>query len=186
MSSKQASELESVSEITTRYGRLAVPNAENDLIGRFLTKYGEWAWLETVFVASILPEGARILDGGAFVGTFGLGVAGVRDLSFAAAFVEANFSLVSILQGNVSANARCPWEVVGSMIAGTDGGAGLPRETSGNIGGTSYEPAEPEAAAGAVDATSLTVGGCEKSASSLSGMGSNVAGALPAAVSLFG
>jgi hypothetical protein len=56
--------------IDTRYGRLAA-TGHQDIVGRFLMRCGEWAWDETSFVASVLPENARVLDIGAFLGTSG-------------------------------------------------------------------------------------------------------------------
>jgi hypothetical protein len=55
--------------VETRYGQLRIPGGE-DVISLFLARYGEWAWDETGFVASVLTEGARVLDAGAYVGTF--------------------------------------------------------------------------------------------------------------------
>src|SRR5262249_13988082 len=69
-------------EIVTRYGVLTVPNTSTDVIGRFLARYGEWAWDEVSFLAPLLPNGAHVLDVGAFVGTFGLGLALRRELGF--------------------------------------------------------------------------------------------------------
>ena len=58
-------------EVETRYGTLSLPDVEADIVGRYLSRYGEWGWDEVRFVAGTLPsEGARVLDVGAFVGTF--------------------------------------------------------------------------------------------------------------------
>lgn len=103
-------------QIETRYGTLSVPDTETDLIGRFLARYGEWALDEAHFVASTLPgEHARILDGGAFVGTFGLGVALYRSVGFLC-FVEANDALTAMLQDNVSRNCQVPSSVVDGLL----------------------------------------------------------------------
>lgn len=103
-------------QIKTRYGTLSVPDTETDLIGRFLARYGEWALDEAHFVASTLSgEHARILDAGAFVGTFGLGVALYRPVGFLC-FVEANSALTPILQENVLRNCQVPSCVVEGLL----------------------------------------------------------------------
>lgn len=124
-------------EVTTRYGRLMVPDIENDLIGRFLSRYGEWGWLEAVFVASVIPDGARILDVGAFVGTFGLAVAQLRPLEFVC-FVEANGYLAPLLESNVAVNAPCPSLVREALVAGPEARAGAGHSLPGNFGSMSF------------------------------------------------
>jgi hypothetical protein len=90
-----------LSEIKTRYGMLSVPNSGGDVIGRHLARYGEWGWDEVCFIASILPsKGARVLDVGAFVGTFGIGLSQLRNLDFLG-FVEANANIADFLNCNI-------------------------------------------------------------------------------------
>ena len=67
--------------IDTRYGVLSAPDGDGDIILEFLSRYGEWAWMEVSFIASLLKPGARVLDAGAFLGTFGLGLGGLVDLA---------------------------------------------------------------------------------------------------------
>ena len=86
--------------IPTRYGPLRVPGRPGDLIEDALRRYGEWGWLETRFIAALLPGDARVLDGGAFLGTFGLGLAMLRPLS-ALCTVEANSALLPDLAANL-------------------------------------------------------------------------------------
>jgi FkbM family methyltransferase len=125
-------------EIETRYGQLLVPDTASDLIGRCLARYGEWAWDEAYFVASTLPDGGgRVLDAGAFAGTFGLGMALLRPLEFVC-FVEANSLLIPLLLKNVTCNCRAPTAV-------TEGLLGWPRLAirdglcdPSNIGATSF------------------------------------------------
>lgn len=81
----------------TRYGPLDVPGGD-DLISRFLREFGEWSFHETEFVRGLLRPGVRILDGGAFVGTFSLGVAGSAPAMLVAA--EANPTVLPLLQQN--------------------------------------------------------------------------------------
>ncbi|MFB1487475.1 MULTISPECIES: FkbM family methyltransferase [unclassified Thiocapsa] len=91
-------------EVDTRYGSLTVPDTATDLIGRFLDRYGEWAWEEARFVANTLPgDRVRVLDAGAFIGTFGLGLALQRPIDFLCS-IEANGALIPFLKGNIARN----------------------------------------------------------------------------------
>ena len=131
--------------LATRYGQLAVPDGD-DLIGRFLERFGEWAWLEAVFVASLLPEGARVLDGGAFVGTFGLGVAQLRPLGFLCC-IEANSVVISALKSNIKARTACPTMVLEALLGDPATHARRGHAQAGNIGSTSFAgPDDPDAA----------------------------------------
>ncbi|MBF0877894.1 FkbM family methyltransferase [Gluconobacter cerevisiae] len=91
----------------TRYGKLKVPDLKHDLIGRFLDYYGEWAFNEVRFCASLLKDGARVLDIGAFIGTFSLGVASLRRLN-SLCVVEGNPELIPFLNANISGAAHSP------------------------------------------------------------------------------
>ena len=164
-------------KIETCYGLLAVPNAE-DIISRFLGQCGEWARDEASFVASVLPDNPRILDAGAFLGTFGLGVALRKCIGFLC-FVEANPAIVKLLRENVERCASFPNVVVNAMLAGLPTeprrGFGDPR----NLGATSFlesaaddNPTEPPEYAttlndlvaehGAFDLVKLDVEGMER------------------------
>lgn len=129
-----------MAEITTRYGQLTVPNIRSDLIGRFLQHYGEWAWDEVSFVASMLPDNASVLDVGAFLGTFGLGVSLHRPLR-SLCFVEASPLNARMLERNVRRNAQVPAVVIEALVTGS----GYSRPAFGhadpeNLGSTSYAP----------------------------------------------
>jgi FkbM family methyltransferase len=125
-------------EVETRYGTLSLPDVEADIVVRHLSRYGEWGWDEVRFVASTLPsEGARVLDVGAFVGTFGLGLALQRKLG-AVCFVEANSAVVPLLAANVERNCTAPATVVEALVdrPGAEPRAG--RCADGNLGATSF------------------------------------------------
>ncbi len=124
-------------EVTTRYGSLTVPDTTRDVIGRFLERYGEWGWHEVVFVASILPESARVLDIGAFVGTFGLGLALRKPLA-SLCFVEANPAIVPMLAENVRRNAPILGTVVGAMVGGEAAEPKSGRADAENHGSASF------------------------------------------------
>jgi len=126
-----------MSEVETRYGRLTVLKVDSDVIGRFLARYGEWAWCEASFVASVLHDDARVLDVGAFAGTFGLGVALSRPLGFLC-FVEANPVVAQLLEGNVVGKTQCPVVVVEALVAGPDARARVGRSEPDNLGSTSF------------------------------------------------
>ena len=126
-----------MAKVKTRYGVLNVPNVKADLIGRFLQHYGEWAWDEAYFVASILPENARVLDVGAFVGTFGLGLAANRQLN-SICFVEANAKVIPFLEDNVQRNATVPCVVREAVVLGDAGQIVLGHADPDNLGSTSF------------------------------------------------
>ncbi|HEY0185539.1 MAG TPA: FkbM family methyltransferase [Rhodopila sp.] len=107
------------------------------MISRFLTRCGEWGWDEVGFVASVLPDGARVLDVGAFLGTFGLGVA-LRKRLGSLCFVEANPAIVPLLQANVRNVAAIPTSVVNAVVAGTSTAPRTGRTDPVNLGGTSF------------------------------------------------
>ena len=120
----------------TRFGAWHAPGAD-DMIGRFLARYGEWAWLEAVFIAGLLGDGARLLDVGAFVGTFGFGVAAQRRLGHLC-FVEANPDILPMLQRNAAARGG----TVIAALVGAPGMAARPgRAEPGNLSAMSYAEA---------------------------------------------
>jgi FkbM family methyltransferase len=91
-------------DIVTRYGLMSIPASQADLIGRFLCEFGEWGWDEVCFVAATLGDDpVHILDCGAFIGTFGLGMS-QRLVAPKVTFVEGNPKAVSMLRGNIARN----------------------------------------------------------------------------------
>jgi FkbM family methyltransferase len=123
--------------IETRYGPIFAP-AEDEVITKFLLRCGEWAWDEVEFVASTVPEGARVLDAGAFLGTFSLGLALNKRLSFLCA-VEGNSQVVPLLKDNIRGNTEVPAVFVDAMLAECPTGPrpGGRRDAS-NLGSTSF------------------------------------------------
>lgn len=101
--------------LSTRYGPLSVPPGDEDLITKFLRNDGEWAFLEATFLARQLPQRPRVLDLGAYLGTFTLGLAQLTPLSFAC-LVEGNPDNLQYLNPNIAANLRCPHEVLGAVV----------------------------------------------------------------------
>jgi FkbM family methyltransferase len=122
--------------IETRYGRLAT-TGDQDVIGRFLMRCGEWAWDEASFVASVVPEGARALDVGAFLGTFGLGLALCRRPEFLC-LVEANPTVLPLLRINIESNITFPTAVVNALVTGCATNPRVGMTDPSNLGSASF------------------------------------------------
>jgi FkbM family methyltransferase len=116
---------------------LDVPDGEEDLIGRFLARYGEWAWDEVAFVASVLEAGARVLDVGAYLGTFGLGL-GLRQNLASVCYVEVNPQIVPHLRENVRRLKRQPSQVVSALVRADTSRSAIGFTSAGNFGGLSF------------------------------------------------
>ena len=89
-------------------------------------------------VAELLPGAARVLDGGAFIGTFSLGLA-LNDhrLAFVCA-VEANYSVTPILEHNFAHHLSVPYVVTPSVLTSSTSTALTGRYDAGNLGGLSF------------------------------------------------
>lgn len=122
----------------TRYGSMQTLDVERDLISRCLDCFGEWAWHEVVFVGSILPLGGRVLDIGAFLGTFSLGLAICSEVNFLCA-VEANPSIVPLLENNMRRNVQHKAVVVEAMVAAASTEARPGRAAPDNQGAMSFQ-----------------------------------------------
>jgi FkbM family methyltransferase len=101
--------------LNTRYGSLSAPIGKNDLVTDFLEHYGEWASLEVDYIASFLPPKARVLDIGAYVGTFSLGLAQTAKTAFIA-MVEGNPAIAPHLVLNATRNLHCAHEVMSALV----------------------------------------------------------------------
>lgn len=123
--------------LSTRYGRLSVPAGEEDLITTFLRQDGEWAFLEAEFLGGQLPRHPRVLDIGAYLGTFTLGLTQVNPPSFAC-LVEGNPASVPYLARNVAANLHCPYEVLGAVVVASGRSIAAARGDPSNRGSTSF------------------------------------------------
>lgn len=126
-----------MASVQTRYGELAVPDTEQDVVGRFLKSHGEWGEAETSFIAGNLTDDARVLDVGAFVGTFGLSLSQKRRLGFIC-FVEPNPSVLPMLQGNVQRNCTVPAMVVDRLVAPAFFKPQTATMVQGNLGSVSF------------------------------------------------
>lgn len=102
-------------ELKTRYGTLATLSPENDLIARFLERYGEWAQYELNFVADNIGGHARIADVGSFIGTFSIGLDQLKPLAFALA-VDANPVVHPLLRDNLASYLDGRHEVLEALV----------------------------------------------------------------------
>lgn len=143
--------------VATRYGLLQTPGA-NDLISRFLREFGEWAWLEADFVGGFVQPGQRVLDGGAYIGTFTLGLADRRPAQVVA--VEANMAVLELLQHNLRTLAAS-WTTLEHGLLG-DGCSPVPAPRAthpDNLGATSFAggPALPGGGTGEPSVPALSL-----------------------------
>jgi FkbM family methyltransferase len=122
--------------LDTRYGKISTPQ-DNDLITKFLRSDGEWAFLEAEFVASHLPGQARVLDIGAYLGTFTLGLAQFTPLSFAC-LAEGNPNIAPHLENNIALNLNCRHEVLNAVIVDPSIPIGSGHGDPNNNGSTSF------------------------------------------------
>jgi FkbM family methyltransferase len=90
-------------------------DVENDIIGRFLTQYGEWADLEVRFIADNIVDGSTVADIGAYLGTFGIGLSQRKNLE-SICFIEANARVIPLLQQNVQRNCRAPHNIIEALV----------------------------------------------------------------------
>jgi FkbM family methyltransferase len=139
----------------SRYG--LIEHFSSDLIGSAVKAYGEWAWLETAFVAQLLDELVQSnrcaapawYDVGAFIGTFSLGLhaltAGLRSgAGFSGVAIEANVTSARVLRNNVAALAAGRIAVV-TEVLGVDGHKVMAMSDAVNRGATSFGSRADEA-----------------------------------------
>jgi FkbM family methyltransferase len=92
---------ENTVQISTRYG-LMVGTGLDDLVGKSLTMYGEWAFNEVSFLSQFISEGDTVVDVGAYIGSHTRAFSSmVGDKGCVHAF-EVNPSVLRLLDENVS------------------------------------------------------------------------------------
>lgn len=138
-----------MSNIATRYGMISAPDGDGDVIVEFLSRYGEWAWMEVSFIASLLTPGAKVLDAGAFLGTFGLGIGSLVDLGFLCC-VEGNPAVFPLLQQNLQHRAKWPSLALNRVLAGPVPPARMWLAEPGNLGSTTFGTGNGAAGHGAL------------------------------------
>lgn len=135
-------------QLSTRYGQIVTPDWDDDLIVTSLRKHGEWAFIEQSLLAATLREGDRVWDGGAFLGTFGLGVVqlateqGRAPASLLA--IEPGADINDCLNANLSRNCPCPATVAACAISLHEGLLQLDEADDANHGARSYQSVDPE------------------------------------------
>lgn len=138
-------------ELSTLYGPMKVPENPDDLIRRFLAYYGEWAGIECRFVAQLLEPGSRVLDLGAFLGTFSLGLSRYADLSFVCA-VEGNETVSALAAANLARNLGVKFNFVSAVVVGGPG-ARVKLQDNANLGATNFVAQTSSSAEGSAPQT---------------------------------
>ncbi|MCU0906648.1 MAG: FkbM family methyltransferase [Rhodobacteraceae bacterium] len=129
-------------ELDTIYGRIAAPDWPDDIILRSLAELGEWSFVEQQILARLVRAGDVLWDGGAFLGTFGIGVAQIAaaagtPLSRLVA-IEPGADLRPFVTANLDRNAPCDSLLIPSALGATEGRL-LPMATeAGNHGALAY------------------------------------------------
>ncbi|HYD70903.1 FkbM family methyltransferase [Azospirillum sp.] len=96
-----------------------------DMIGRMLTLYGEWAEQEVRMLSRILRPGDVAVDVGAHIGTVSLAMArAVGDRGCVLAF-EAQRMVHNVLCANIAINGLLNVHAFNAIVADRDGGARL-------------------------------------------------------------
>lgn len=134
--------------IQTIYGAIAVPDWPQDLIVQSLDDLGEWAFLEQQLLAQLVRSDDVLWDGGAFLGTFGIGVAQIaaqngRLLKQLVA-IEPGAELASALAENMRNNLACD-HILLSCALGAEAGRLVPaNNSSDNRGALEYRVVEAQ------------------------------------------
>lgn len=137
-------ELESKIEfVESVYGRLAIPANPRDLIGRYLSAYGEWGYCEPLLLSPLLGNDATVFDTGAFIGTFALGIAAQGAKRVVS--IEANPKTIGLLQTNLTNLCKAEHHIVHAAVGETVGRARQVTMDDENLGATTWLRIEPDA-----------------------------------------
>lgn len=126
----------------TIYGQITAPDWSDDLIVRSLSVLGEWSYLEQQILARLVRKGDVLWDGGAFLGTFGIGVAQIAGRSGQSlarlVAIEPGAELRPFLANNLQRNATCDHMLVACAV-GSAAGRLVPADVlAGNHGALAY------------------------------------------------
>lgn len=109
----------------TIYGEIDSPDWPDDLIVRSLAAQGEWSYIEQILAARLVRQGDAIWDGGAFLGTFGLGVAQIAAaggrMPSSLLAIEPGLDLGPCVETNLARNAPCPARLASFAIGPASG-----------------------------------------------------------------
>lgn len=132
-------------EYDTIYGPITAPDWPDDFILRSLSALGEWSFTEQQILARLVRAGDVLWDGGAFLGTFGAGVAQIAEqdghpLARLVA-IEPGAELHQSLADNLQRNVTCSHVIVCCAL-GAEAGRLLPDvqtdAVAGNHGALAY------------------------------------------------
>lgn len=148
-----------MARIDTLYGTISVPNWPDDLIVSALNAFGEWAPIEQRLFARLIRKNDRVVDGGAFLGTFGLGAAQMAaswdQLPAHLLAVEPSRALEPYLRATLMENSPCEWDVASQAIGLTEETLVQAGDTDGNQGALTYVAAPEDVATSDENITAL-------------------------------
>lgn len=98
-----------------RYGLITFPR-EDSIVGKSLQTYGEWAQSEIDLLIELVPEGGRVVDAGAFVGTHTLALAARVGRGGQVIAVEGQPAIRALLRENVEQNHLSQVELVEGAV----------------------------------------------------------------------
>ncbi|MGU3329547.1 FkbM family methyltransferase [Methylobacterium mesophilicum] len=87
----------------SRYGNVSLLGSD-DLVSRSIIDYGEWAYLEVIFLSQFVDSQSYIWDLGAFIGSFSLGIAQFKPGYLLS--VEADRGTFQYLEENIISNIK--------------------------------------------------------------------------------
>lgn len=131
--------------LNTIYGPFLAEVPDEDLIHRFLCKYGEWGLLECEFASTLVAPGFTVVDGGAFLGTFSLGMARLGAGRVVA--VEPNPVVQASLQHNLQRNSKIPFAIARAAIGVPGTSKQALRTDPQNLGSTKLVPLSGDSSA---------------------------------------
>jgi len=122
--------------VQTIYGAMQVTDTETDLIGRSLARFGSWCVAEVDFVSELVRPDDFVWDGGAYLGTFSLGIQTRSPARVLA--IEANPDLIPLLASNLAANKKAAYGIANVALSSRNGIARLDASLPGNLGASSF------------------------------------------------
>jgi FkbM family methyltransferase len=127
----------------TIYGTIIAPDWPDDIILQSLSAQGEWAYVEQQILARLVRKGDVLWDGGAFLGTFGIGVAQIAERTnqplAQLVAIEPGAELRPFLAENLHHNVTCGHFLVPCAL-GAEVGRLVPTDVMvSNHGALSYQ-----------------------------------------------
>lgn len=131
------------SVVQTVYGRMQITDIAADLIGRSLERFGSWCASETEFIGKLVRSDDFLWDGGAYLGTFSLGVQARTPVTVLA--IEANPDVIPLLASNLAANRKATYRIASVALGSRNAFAHLEASGVNNLGASRFrlDDAEP-------------------------------------------